>query len=309
MVAIEGGAAPAAQLWNVEANHFDGVGFLINQIDSLLDLSKAALSNINNILEFFSKAPSVQQTLQRRFLRNLTYLVHLRIDWRIRFDLLRLLARLVVISYQGAFRSVLLQLWLSVILLIIFGFNQIKRRWVQLAVIWLLDFTSHFVFVLEVSQIRVALVHGRILKILLINWIPRVPRIRPLGRADRGARPSWGAGIIDCNLNVFVTVVEIIAPLRWAASPKLIKFTLPITLLLLALYLQLFYLLFIVMIIHYILSKCREVFLLQGCFKGNFKSVLPCGLVIDNLDFLRVINDLFRDALLVGLLRWRREAF
>ena len=52
----------------MQADDFDGIGLLIDQVNGFLDLAKAALSNIFDIFELLLEAPSVQDVLQRRLL-------------------------------------------------------------------------------------------------------------------------------------------------------------------------------------------------------------------------------------------------
>lgn len=62
--ALDRGGALAAVLWNVQADHFDRIGLLVDQIDGLLDLAEAALANVFDVLELLVEATGVQEVLQ-----------------------------------------------------------------------------------------------------------------------------------------------------------------------------------------------------------------------------------------------------
>lgn len=62
--ALERGGALAAVLWNVQADHFDRIGLLVDQIDGLLDLAEAALADVFDVLELLLEATGVQEVLQ-----------------------------------------------------------------------------------------------------------------------------------------------------------------------------------------------------------------------------------------------------
>lgn len=52
----------------MQADNFDGVGLLIDQVNGFLDLAKATLSNIFDVFELLLEAPSIQDVLQWRLL-------------------------------------------------------------------------------------------------------------------------------------------------------------------------------------------------------------------------------------------------
>lgn len=62
--ALERGGTLAAVLWNVQADHFDRIGLLVDQIDGLLDLAEAALADVFDVLELLLEATGVQEVLQ-----------------------------------------------------------------------------------------------------------------------------------------------------------------------------------------------------------------------------------------------------